>query len=132
MAAEEIGFPCVIKPLMSSSGKGQSTARKFGELEAAWNDAQEGSRGDIKEVIIEGFIDFDYEITLLTLTQDNGVTLFCPPIGHRQECGDYRESWQSMPMNQAVLEKAQNMAAKVTRALVGLAYGVSNFSYLVT
>lgn len=128
MAAEEIGFPCVIKPLMSSSGKGQSTARKFGELEAAWNDAQEGSRGDIKEVIIEGFIDFDYEITLLTLTQDNGVTLFCPPIGHRQECGDYRESWQPMPMNQAVLEKAQNMAAKVTRALGGAGiWGVEFF-----
>lgn len=127
-AAKEIGFPCVIKPLMSSSGKGQSTVCEFGELESAWNDAQDGSRGDLKEVIIEGFIDFDYEITLLTLTQNNGVTLFCPPIGHRQEGGDYRESWQPMPMNQAALEKAQDMAAKVTSALGGAGiWGVEFF-----
>ena len=119
LAAQKIGFPCVIKPLMSSSGKGQSTVKEWSELKAAWNYAKEGSRGDLKEVIIEGFIHFDYEITLLTLTQNNGNTLFCPPIGHRQEGGDYRESWQPMPMNNIVLEKAQNMAAKITQALGG-------------
>ena len=118
-AAQSIGFPCVIKPLMSSSGKGQSTAHKMEDLQKAWTYAQEGARGDAAEVIIEGFINFDYEITLLTVTQNNGRTLFCPPIGHRQEDGDYRESWQPAPMNQDVLQEAQEMAAKVTQALGG-------------
>ena len=118
-AAQSIGFPCVIKPLMSSSGKGQSTAHKMEDLHKAWTYAQEGARGDAAEVIIEGFINFDYEITLLTVTQNNGRTLFCPPIGHRQEDGDYRESWQPAPMNQDVLQEAQEMAAKVTQALGG-------------
>ena len=118
-AAQTIGFPCVIKPLMSSSGKGQSTAHKMDDLQKAWTYAQEGARGDANEVIIEGFIDFDYEITLLTVTQNNGRTLFCPPIGHRQEDGDYRESWQPAAMTDFVLQEAQEMAAKVTQALGG-------------
>ncbi len=118
-AAQEIGFPCVIKPLMSSSGKGQSTVRKMEDLDKAWTDAQEGARGDARQVILEGFINFDYEITLLTVTQNNGRTLFCPPIGHRQEGGDYRESWQPTPMKDDVLHEAQEMAAKVTQALGG-------------
>ena len=118
-AAQTIGFPCVIKPLMSSSGKGQSTAHKMEDLQKAWTYAQEGARGDANEVIIEGFIDFDYEITLLTVTQNNGRTLFCPPIGHRQEDGDYRESWQPAAMTDFVLQEAQEMAAKVTQALGG-------------
>lgn len=118
-AAQTIGFPCVIKPLMSSSGKGQSTAHKMDDLQKAWTYAQEGARGDANEVIIEGFIDFDYEITLLTVTQNNGRTLFCPPIGHRQEDGDYRESWQPAAMSDFALQEAQEMAAKVTQALGG-------------
>jgi len=118
-AAQNIGFPCVIKPLMSSSGKGQSTAHKMEDLEKAWTYAQEGARGDANMVIIEGFIDFDYEITLLTVTQNNGRTLFCPPIGHRQKDGDYRESWQPAAMGDDVLQEAQEMAAKVTQALGG-------------
>jgi phosphoribosylglycinamide formyltransferase 2 len=118
-AAQTIGFPCVIKPLMSSSGKGQSTAHKMEDLQKAWTYAQEGARGDANEVIIEGFIDFDYEITLLTVTQNNGRTLFCPPIGHRQEDGDYRESWQPAEMSDYALQEAQEMAAKVTQALGG-------------
>lgn len=118
-AAQTIGFPCVIKPLMSSSGKGQSTAHKMDDLQKAWTYAQEGARGDANDVIIEGFIDFDYEITLLTVTQNNGRTLFCPPIGHRQEDGDYRESWQPAAMSDFALQEAQEMAAKVTQALGG-------------
>ena len=94
-AADEIGFPCVVKPLMSSSGHGQSYVHNEGELETAFREAMEGSRGDVKEVIIEEFIDFDSEFTLLTVTQQHGwPTLFCPPIGHVQKAGDYRESWQ--------------------------------------
>lgn len=92
--SKEIGFPCVIKPLMSSSGHGQSIVREASELEKAFNDAMEGSRGDVKEIIIEEFIHFDSEFTLLTVTQKDGPTLFCPPIGHVQKGGDYRESWQ--------------------------------------
>jgi phosphoribosylglycinamide formyltransferase 2 len=113
------GIPCVVKPLMSSSGKGQSVIHSQADIEKAWNYAIEGSRGDLKEVIVEGFIDFDYEITLLTVTQKNGKTLFCPPIGHRQERGDYQESWQPMPMDHAHLAEAQDMAARVTKALGG-------------
>ena len=93
-AADEIGFPCVVKPLMSSSGHGQSYVHNDDELEQAYKDAMEGARGDVHEVIIEEFIDFDSEFTLLTVTQKHGPTLFCPPIGHIQKGGDYRESWQ--------------------------------------
>lgn len=116
---EVCGMPCVVKPLMSSSGKGQSVIKTEADIEKAWNYALEGSRGDVMEVIVEEFIDFEYEITLLTLTQDNGKTLFCPPIGHRQERGDYQESWQPMPMVDARLLEAQKMAADVTAALGG-------------
>ena len=113
------GIPCVVKPLMSSSGKGQSIIKTEADIQKAWNYAIEGSRGDLMEVIVEEFIDFEYEITLLTLTQNNNNTLFCPPIGHRQERGDYQESWQPMPMLDARLQEAQDMAAKVTAALGG-------------
>lgn len=118
-AVEEIGLPCVVKPLMSSSGKGQSVVKDASELEAAFNYAMEGSRGDLKEIIVEGFIDFHTEITLLTVTQKEGETLFCAPIGHRQERGDYQESWQPCAMDNAQLEEAQDMARKVTQALGG-------------
>lgn len=113
------GMHCVVKPLMSSSGKGQSVIKSEDDIERAWNYALEGSRGDLKEVIVEGFIDFDYEITLLTLTQNEGNTLFCAPIGHRQERGDYQESWQPMPMKKEDIKVAQEMAAAVTKALGG-------------
>ena len=122
------GLPCVVKPLMSSSGKGQSVVRSESDIERAWHYAMEGSRGDLKEVIVEEFIAFDYEITLLTVTQKYGPTLFCPPIGHRQERGDYQESWQPMPMNPAHLDEAKAMAAKVTEALGGAGlWGVEFF-----
>ena len=114
-----VGLPCVVKPLMSSSGKGQSVIRTEADIEAAWNYALEGSRGDLAEIIVEAFIDFDYEITLLTLTQASGETLFCAPIGHRQERGDYQESWQPAVMEPALLKEAQDMAAAVTAALGG-------------
>lgn len=127
-AVEKIGLPCVVKPLMSSSGKGQSVIRKKDEVATAWKYAVEGSRGDIVEVIAEAFINFDYEITLLTVTQKNGETLFCPPIGHRQERGDYQESWQPVPMKEEHLETARQMAAKVTKALTGAGiWGVEFF-----
>jgi phosphoribosylglycinamide formyltransferase 2 len=113
------GMPCVVKPLMSSSGKGQSVIKTEADIEKAWNYALEGSRGDLMEVIVEEFINFDYEITLLTLTQNNGNTLFCPPIGHRQERGDYQESWQPMTMKQVHLKEAEEIANKVTKALGG-------------
>lgn len=113
------GMPCVVKPLMSSSGKGQSIIKTEADIEKAWNYALEGSRGDLMEIIVEAFIDFDYEITLLTLTQNNGKTLFCPPIGHRQERGDYQESWQPMEMDEIHFKTAQHMADKVTKALGG-------------
>ena len=122
------GIPCVVKPLMSSSGKGQSVIKSTEDIQKAWDYAMEGSRGDLKEVIVEGFIDFDYEITLLTVTQKDGPTLFCPPIGHRQERGDYQESWQPMPMQAEHLAEAQEMAAKVTAALGGAGiWGVEFF-----
>lgn len=124
------GIPCVVKPLMSSSGKGQSVIRMEEDIEKAWTYACEGSRGDLQEVIVEGFIDFDYEITLLTVTQNDGPTLFCPPIGHRQERGDYQESWQPMPMNQKHLKEAQDMAAKVTAALGGA--GIWGVEFFIT
>ena len=113
------GFPCVVKPLMSSSGKGQSVIKSEADIEKAWTQALKGSRGDLMEVIVEEFISFDYEITLLTLTQNNNNTLFCPPIGHRQERGDYQESWQPMKMEDTHLKTAQEMAARVTMALGG-------------
>ena len=113
------GMPCVVKPLMSSSGKGQSVIKNRDDIKKSWDYAMEGSRGDLMEVIVEEFISFEYEITLLTLTQDNGNTLFCPPIGHRQERGDYQESWQPMLMNDDLLKEAETMARKVTSALGG-------------
>jgi phosphoribosylglycinamide formyltransferase 2 len=113
------GMPCVVKPLMSSSGKGQSVIRSGSDIKKAWTEALKGSRGDLMEVIVEEFISFDYEITLLTLTQNNNKTLFCPPIGHRQERGDYQESWQPMKMEDIHLKIAQEMADKVTKSLGG-------------
>ena len=127
-AAARIGFPCVVKPLMSSSGKGQSLVRTPDELEHAWEYGCSGSRGDIRELIIEEFIRFDSEITLLTVTQQNGPTLFCPPIGHVQKGGDYRESFQPAPISPEHLAEAQAMAAKVTQALTGAGlWGVEFF-----
>ena len=127
-AAARIGFPCVVKPLMSSSGKGQSLVRNAGELERAWHYGCEGSRGDIRELIIEEFIRFDSEITLLTVTQRHGPTLFCPPIGHVQQGGDYRESFQSPRIAPEHLHEAQRMAAAVTGALTGAGlWGVEFF-----
>ena len=114
-----IGMPCVVKPLMSSSGKGQSIIKKEEDIIHAWEIAISGSRGDLVEVIVEAFIDFDFEITLLTLTQNNGNTLFCPAIGHRQERGDYQESWQPINMNATDLKTAQEMAKKITKSLGG-------------
>ena len=113
------GYPCVVKPLMSSSGKGQSLVKNSDDIKKSWQYAIQGSRGDLMEVIVEEYISFDYEITLLTLTQDNGNTLFCPPIGHRQERGDYQESWQPINMNKSILFEAKEMAKKVTKALGG-------------
>ncbi|MEG1728526.1 MAG: formate-dependent phosphoribosylglycinamide formyltransferase [Bacteroidaceae bacterium] len=127
-ASKEIGFPCVIKPLMSSSGKGQSVAKSANDLQHAWEYGCSGSRGDIKELIIEEFISFDSEITLLTVTQSNGPTLFCPPIGHVQKGGDYRESFQPAHIDPAHLREAQEMAEKVTRSLTGAGlWGVEFF-----
>jgi phosphoribosylglycinamide formyltransferase 2 len=117
-AAAFTGFPCVIKPVMSSSGKGQSKVDGPDELEAAWDYAVAGMRGDRARVIVEQFIDFDYEITLLTVRHAGGIT-FCPPIGHRQERGDYQESWQPTPMSDSAVAQAQAMAAKVVEALQG-------------
>ncbi len=117
-AADFTGFPCVVKPVMSSSGKGQSTVRSAGELEAAWTYAVANMRGDRARVIVEAFIAFDYEITLLTIRSAEGVS-FCPPIGHRQERGDYRESWQPAAMSAKALADAQAMAAKVVENLGG-------------
>ena len=127
-AAAKIGFPCVVKPLMSSSGKGQSLVKAPEELEQAWHYGCEGSRGDIRELIVEEFIRFDSEITLLTVTQKNGPTLFCPPIGHVQKGGDYRESFQSPVIAPEHLAEAQRMAAAVTEALTGAGlWGVEFF-----
>lgn len=127
-AAEKVGFPCVVKPLMSSSGKGQSLVKSADELEHAWEYGCSGSRGDIKELIVEEFIRFDSEITLLTVTQKNGPTLFCPPIGHVQKGGDYRESFQPAAVDPEHLKQAQEMAEKVTRALTGAGiWGVEFF-----
>ena len=120
-AVEEIGIPCVVKPVMSSSGHGQSTIKKAEDIEAAWKEAQEGGRAGGGKVIVEGFIDFDYEITLLTVRSVSGTT-FCAPIGHIQVNGDYRYSWQPQPMSEKALKNAEEIAAKVTEALGG--YGI--------
>ncbi|MCR4920213.1 MAG: formate-dependent phosphoribosylglycinamide formyltransferase [Bacteroidaceae bacterium] len=127
-AAGEIGFPCIIKPLMSSSGHGQSKADSPEDLPASWECACGGARGDLKEVIVEQFIPFDYEITLLTVTQQHGPTLFCQPVGHVQKSGDYRESFQPKAMRPEHLKEAQRMADKVTAALTGAGiWGVEFF-----
>jgi phosphoribosylglycinamide formyltransferase 2 len=126
-ACDAVGFPCVVKPVMSSSGKGQSVARDAASAEASWDYAQTAGRAGAGRVIVEGFVDFDYEITLLTVRHAGG-TSFCAPIGHRQEKGDYRESWQPHPMSEAALAKAQAMAGAVTEALGGRGiFGVELF-----
>ena len=117
-AIAEIGFPCVVKPVMSSSGHGQSTLRSAADTDAAWREAQEGGRSGAGRVIVEGFVDFDYEITLLTVRSISGTT-FCEPIGHRQESGDYRESWQPQAMTPAALDRAREIARAITGALGG-------------
>ena len=128
-AIGDIGFPCVVKPLMSSSGHGQSYVYGEDDVQRAFDEAMQGSRGDVKEVIVEEFIDFQSEFTLLTVTQQHGwPTLFCPPIGHVQKSGDYRESWQPYKISDEALKQAQQMADKVTRALTGAGiWGVEFF-----
>jgi phosphoribosylglycinamide formyltransferase 2 len=135
-AVKQINVPCVIKPIMSSSGKGQSTLKSFDEIDAAWEYAQEGGRAGAGKVIVEGFVDFDYEITLLTIrhadlasTKENAMTTsFCQPIGHRQENGDYQESWQPQAMSEIALQRAREMAEKVTTELGGRGlFGVELF-----
>ncbi|WP_114521503.1 formate-dependent phosphoribosylglycinamide formyltransferase [Altererythrobacter sp. ZODW24] len=130
--AEFTGLPCVIKPVMSSSGKGQSTVRTAEELETAWNYAVDNMRGDRARVIVEQFVDFDYEITLLTIRHKDGVS-FCPPIGHRQERGDYQESWQPAAMSDAAIAAAQEMARKVVDDLAGngAGYGLFGVEFFV-
>lgn len=127
-AAARIGFPLVVKPVMSSSGKGQSTVRDAAAIDAAWDYAAAGMRGDRSRVIAEAFVDFDYEITLLTVRHKDGVT-FCPPIGHRQERGDYRESWQPAAMSATALASAQSMATRVVDALGG--HGIFGVEFFV-
>ncbi len=127
-AAAHIGFPLVVKPVMSSSGKGQSTVKSEADINAAWDYAAAGMRGDRLRVIAEAFIDFDYEITLLTVRHKDGVA-FCPPIGHRQERGDYRESWQPAAMSAAALASAQDMATRVVDALGG--HGIFGVEFFV-
>jgi phosphoribosylglycinamide formyltransferase 2 len=128
-AVSEVGIPCVVKPLMSSSGKGQSTIKSKEDITKAWQYAVEGSRGDVVEVIVEAFVNFNSEITLLTVTQNNNLpTLFCAPIGHRQERGDYKESWQPANVSEKDILEAQEMARKVTKALGGAGlFGVEFF-----
>ncbi|AGH50036.1 phosphoribosylglycinamide formyltransferase 2 [Sphingomonas sp. MM-1] len=126
--AAHTGLPCVIKPVMSSSGKGQSTVKTADDLERAWDYAVANMRGDRKRVIVEEFVDFDYEITLLTVRARDGVH-FCPPIGHRQERGDYQESWQPTPMSRAALAAAEDMARKVVDDLGG--YGIFGVEFFV-
>ena len=126
-AVQEIGLPLVVKPVMSSSGKGQSTVKTEGEIEAAWEYAQSGGRAGKGRVIVEGFVDFDYEITLLTVRHRDGVS-FCEPIGHRQEDGDYRESWQPQPMAPLAYERSAEVARAVVENLGGYGiYGVELF-----
>ena len=126
-AVAAVGIPCVVKPIMSSSGKGQSTIRSSNEIDTAWQYAQAGGRAGAGKVIVEGFVDFDYEITLLTVRHKEG-TSFCEPIGHRQEDGDYRESWQPQAMTDTALGQAKVMAEKITGALGGQGiFGVELF-----
>jgi phosphoribosylglycinamide formyltransferase 2 len=126
-AVAALGLPCVIKPVMSSSGKGQSIVRREAEIDAAWDYAQSGGRAGQGRCIVEGFVDFDYEITLLTVRHAGG-TDFCAPIGHLQEAGDYRESWQPQPMSAAALAEAQKQAGAITAALGGTGlFGVEFF-----
>ena len=126
-AVAEIGFPCVVKPVMSSSGHGQSLVKNPDGVESAWREAQEGGRAGQGEVIVEGFVDFDYEITLLTVRHIGG-TSFCEPIGHYQENGDYRRSWQPQPMSPVALERSREVARKITDALGGRGiFGVELF-----
>ncbi|MEC8905953.1 MAG: formate-dependent phosphoribosylglycinamide formyltransferase [Verrucomicrobiota bacterium] len=120
-AVEEIGIPCVVKPIMSSSGKGQSTIQSPDQIDSAWQYAQEGGRAGAGKVIVEGFVDFDYEITQLTVRHCNG-TSFCEPIGHVQTDGDYRQSWQPQPMSGAAAEESKRMAEQITSGLGG--YGI--------
>lgn len=129
-AAQKIGFPNVIKPVMSSSGKGQSIVKTPEELTHAWNYAIEGARGDTQKIIIEEFIDFEIEITLLTIKQWNAPTIFCSPIGHRQERGDYQESWQPANISEARIKQAEEIATKVTDALGGA--GIFGVEFFVT
>lgn len=132
-AVADIGFPCVVKPVMSSSGKGQSTLRSAADVDAAWTHAIGGGRVAGQRVIVEGFVDFEYEITLLTVrsvdpSTGEPATWFCEPIGHRQDEGDYVESWQPMPMSQVALDNARSVAARVTGALGGRGvFGVELF-----
>jgi phosphoribosylglycinamide formyltransferase 2 len=127
LAVQSIGMPCVIKPIMSSSGKGQSVIKTKDDIDHAWQYAQEGGRSGGGRVIIEGFVDFDYEITLLTIRHKEGVS-FCAPIGHRQEHGDYQESWQPHPMSEKALKQAQDIARSVVNALGGKGiFGVEFF-----
>jgi len=127
VAIDNVGFPCVVKPVMSSSGKGQSTLRGADDVESAWQYAQEGGRTGAGKCIVEGFVDFDYEITLLTVRHKNG-TSFCDPIGHRQVSGDYRESWQPQAMSERALAKSQSIALAVTDSLGGFGvFGVELF-----
>ena len=126
-AVDAIGTPCIVKPVMSSSGKGQTTVHSPADAMASWHEAREGARGGADKVIVEGFIDFDYEITLLTVRHRDGVT-FCAPIGHRQEGGDYQESWQPQPMSDAALTECQRIAELVTGELGGSGiFGVEFF-----
>ncbi len=126
-AIEQVGLPCVIKPIMSSSGKGQSTVKTPADIDAAWNYAQQGGRSGAGKVIVEGFVDFDYEITQLTVRHING-TSFCEPIGHVQVDGDYRQSWQPQAMSDSAIKKARDMAIKITDALGGRGiFGVELF-----
>ena len=126
-AVEDIGLPCVVKPVMSSSGKGQSTVKSESDIQVAWDYAQSGGRAGEGRVIVEGFVDFDYEITLLTVRHRDGTT-YCAPIGHRQENGDYQESWQPQPMSDAALAASQQVAGAITEALGGMGiFGVELF-----
>ena len=120
-AVDTIGIPCVVKPIMSSSGHGQSTIKKDEDIDSAWKNAQEGGRAGAGRVIVEGFVDFDYEITLLTVRSCSG-TCYCEPVGHIQENGDYRYSWQPQPMSQKAIDSAKEIARKITDALGG--YGI--------
>jgi len=127
-AIREVGFPCVVKPIMSSSGKGQSVVKTKNDIETSWKYAQEGGRSGVGKVIIEGFVDFDYEITLLTIRHKGGLA-FCDPIGHRQEHGDYQESWQPHEMQKEALHNAMDIAGKVVNALGG--YGIFGVEFFI-